>query len=271
LFDPTSKSTLFGSSPPGLEGMLGFMPKYPKEDFFEIHLKVPAIWKFLCQAEVEYDQFNRINAKLTIIDNGISFIQDFTTRKGNSEENKNELLKLYSEIFPNTKIVSYEIRKPPQTKVEESVLNVRIENPFYELQKSFLFINPWLIPLQGTFFLEKIGKGKKEQRERITLSPPWDRKINQEGFFKKLEVEMDITFETSPLFPLPENFILKKEWLDASIKWSKVKEKMYSAKLAISFSRGIWEKEKYEERINDIKKIESIITNPLRGYVVNHK
>lgn len=268
LFDPTTESASFGESPSGLEGILGFMPKYPEKGFFEIHLKNPAIWSFKCKAEIKYDNLQNINAKLNYIDNGMSYIQDIATLKPTVEENKVELVKLYSDIFNDVKILSYEFKKPPQSKNKEGIISMKIEKPYYLLQKSTLFINPLLIPLQGTTFFET-EKQKEKEDYKIVLKPPWDRKLSGSAFYKKIEIEVEVVFENAPLFPLPDNLQLTKPWMDVSIKWAKVEEKKYSAKMVIFMPRGIWQNEKGEERKSDIDKTINIINKPIKGFQPN--
>lgn len=264
IYDPTSKTTRFGESPPGLEGMIGFMPNKPSLGFFEIHLKKPSVW--LCQAnvEVDYDQERNMYLKINIIDNGLSSFISLLKEQRDKEDIKKELIKLYSKLFPTIRIVNVNVNEPPSVNIFEVVIEMKVEKPYYELQKSIFYINPLAALFVGfSFFTEE--QENIFNKEDFPLFAPWNRQLNANGCEETLLINLSIKFTNFALFDLPNNFSLQSNWVNGFVNWSKESSLSYKASAKISLPRGKWETEKIEEKRKDVAKIRGVITLPLKG------
>ena len=101
LFDPTSYVTSFGASPPGVEGMLAFLINSFEENFFEIHLKNPAVVNFYSKVQITFDQYRNLKANVNIVDNGRSILCDFVEKKLTIGKEKEKLIEIKNKGIPN--------------------------------------------------------------------------------------------------------------------------------------------------------------------------
>ncbi len=264
LYDPTSKTTRFGESPPGLEGMTAFMPDEPSKGFFVIRLKKPSSWDCQAKVEIDYDNEKNMNVKIHLIDNGLSKFPSLLKGNGKEKEDKEELTKLLSTHSLPIKIKKVEIKEPPSVGVWEASIEMKVEKPYFELQKSTLYMNPLALLLSGVSLFPDEEKDDFEKKE-FTLFAPWNRKLNANACNIYLSADFSIKFTNSPFFILPDSFNIQKEWVNVSVTWSKVEGNSYKSTVRISLPRGKWETEKLEEKINDFEKIKANLNLPVKG------
>ncbi|MCX7829640.1 MAG: hypothetical protein N2445_01070 [Acidobacteria bacterium] len=264
LFDPTNKTSRFGKSPPGVEGMTGFMPLYPQSGLFQVSLKKASPWAFEAKAIFDYDEKRNLKVDLQVVDNGLSLLPSIFDKNLSEEEMSSELKSLYSETSTSIKVLDVKIFKPPVADHWEANIKLKVERPFFELNQSTLYVNPLAFALPGVPIFQQ-NRNLSSNYEQLELYPPWNRKSNSNGFQEKIILDLKINFPQMPYFSLPKNTLIDDPWLKSVIEWRIVDDNDYSAKINIVFQRGQWDPQLFDQRKKDISTLKQNLFSPFKG------
>jgi hypothetical protein len=243
LFDATQTTADFGEAMPGLEGLPAMLGSGSASGFFVIHTRVPSAERTSISINAKLMSSDELEVEMTVADNGGSPLVTRLAQHYSSEKVRDRILDELSQVNARVNLVSHSLTRAADNpegmtvfKVDFVALNAR-----QALSNSSLLSNP----LAVAAVMAGIPNGFKrtppvKPEDKIDLEPPWDRKMNTEGTWSIVDVDLTLTlplgFECEPPKPLADDL----PWMQCKEEWKRLDRNTWRATLHLAMPRGEW-------------------------------
>ena len=252
LFDPTLETADFGEPLPGYEGVPALYVGDDPRPVFTIRTRVPSVAHTRIEVQATLDDAGHLRCQLHATDNGSSALVTRLALNRSDDEVGRELLDALGQRLPDVRLVDCSRTRAGYSgaRVTELEFSYESSRPLQRMSRESLLESPLaVVAVVAGLPPGFTAAAPAKPEDVVTLEPPWDAKLNTNGFHTVVDATFSLTLPASLGFTPPKPRHEARPWMTFDLAWTQDGPHRWKGELHLESPRGAWPREERKERV----------------------